>query len=296
MLNVSVLSHIYGKESISNIGYNFGYLGIYLYTILCSQRRHYTIVYGGALIAMILLKASTGRIFQTIAFIGTILGLMYVNLFNRASISQRKLNKYYILGGAVLMILAISFYLFRYMGNIIYVQGDIVLEDFFLEMFGNISLYIFDKGNVANIVLLPKIIDSWGTEIGCLYGRSLFSSLNQIFPIFDNIFPNTQILVKTTWYQSLSGGNLPPTFIGELIANFGVFGVPFGMSFLGFLCGCLYNKIRKHDTVLNRLLYFQILISFIFILPKGDFSNFPLYSIFFTIILYKVITSLKLQN
>lgn len=296
MMNVSVLKYIYGEEQISTIGYNFGYVAVYLYTIVCQKKDKYSIGFWLVFAITVLIKASSGRIFQTIAYAGVVFGLMYVHSYKKNIKGKERLNRTYIRIGASLGIIAIAFYFLRAIGNIQYSNKGANTNDLFNEMINNLFYYLFDKGNTVNTILVPKIIDDWSADIGLLFGRSILSSSSQIIHSLNTLFPSIGLLIKDKWFVNIISGAIPPTCIGELIANFGIIGVPIGMLIFGWICGLIYNKHLRSISTLGNLIYFQILVDFIFIYPKTDFSNFPLFSILFTAIIYKVVIYLSVSK
>lgn len=275
MKYISVREYVYNKR-ISTLGYNFGYVALYLYTLLlCHENRKLSLSYYLMFISMIFIRVSTGRIFQTIVFIMTIAGIKYKFNYD-LNFNCGKNNKKFIIYVLCVFVFAIAFYILRSTSSIAYNRNSGDVHAIIREILDNISFYAYDKGNTVNVILVVRMISSWGEEIGYMYGRTLFSSLVTFIPKLSELFPMTSLLIKTKWYSNVSGGMLPPTCIGELFVNFGYIGIVIGMFIIGIFSKKLYIWFKNsQNNDYKTLIYFVILLEFIFILPKADFSNFP---------------------
>jgi oligosaccharide repeat unit polymerase len=195
-----------------------------------------------------------------------------------------------------------AFYFLRIM-SALYFQGafdlEMVKEFSSLEKLGYFAV---DRGNVPHIPIFMKIIDSWGPDIGYLYGRSFYAWVLSIVPT-GWISPEEYLIslkINKLWFSNIPGaGGLPPTGVGEMYANFGVYGPFLGMFFFGVLCGAMYNFMIHSKSYWVLAIYSQILLGFILIYPKTDFANLsPWYiaPILATIFFLKLITTILRTN
>ena len=125
-----------------------------------------------------------------------------------------------------------------------------------------------------------KIIDSWAEDVGFLYGQSLLKPFITFLPTSlrpEILGYSLGLTIKETWYLGIRGGGLPPTGIGEMYMNFGVLGPFIGMFIFGAFCAWIYNFMRKTKSYWILVMYSQILIGFIMIYAKGEFSNLKLW-------------------
>lgn len=276
--NIAVINYKYGNIN-TDIGYNFGYLSVYLYIYyLQKNKKKINSTFWLFLISTAVIRASTGRIFQTIVYLGIVLGMIYI--YN-IQFEKKIRNGKYIRIAIALAGFSIVFYILRLMSRMSYngmIKGS--FWDAFSEVFGEIGYYLFDRGNTVNVILMPKIISSWERDCGgFLLGRSIFSGLNTYFEFLSNIFPKTSIIIKEQWYSNIISGALPASGVGEMYINFSIFGPTLGMFFLGLVGAKVYRWFIKQNQFWKRLIYMEILFSFFFIFPKTDFSTFPFFNV-----------------
>ncbi len=276
--NIAVINYKYGNVS-TDIGYNFGYLSVYLYIYyLQKNKKKINSTFWLLLISTTIIRSSTGRIFQTIVYLGIVIGMMYIyNIqFEKKIKNGRYVRIAMFLGG-----FAIIFYILRLMSRMNYngvISGSFV--EAFQDVFAEIGYYLFDRGNTVNVILMPKIISSWEKDCGgFLLGRSILSGLNAYFGFLSDVFPATSMIIKAKWYSDVISGALPASGVGEMYINFFVFGPTLGMFLLGIMGAKIYRWFIKQNQFWKRLIYMEILFSFFFIFPKTDFSTFPFFNV-----------------
>lgn len=285
--NVSIRKNEFANEG-TTLGYRFAYNGMYilLYRFLRSNKK-INLFFLSMLFINIVLIASTGRIFQTIVYLSSFIGIHYFMVFSKYG---KLKNMKYLLIGVGVLIFGILFYTLRIISSMNYnnmLEGSVI--DSLRLLMKNLGYYAFDRGNVPNVSIMMKIIDSWKEEIGYLYGTSMFSWMFQMAPKISGlrgIIVPPSVLIKETWFSHINEGNLPPTGIGEMYANFGPLGPFIGMYLFGLFAKWFYNyTIRKSDYWIL-VIYIQVTIGFIALYPKGEFDNLSLWSIIPIVLIY----------
>lgn len=285
------------EEGGTDVFYNLLYVAVYLKLYKNTKHGRFfditTILY---IALCCVVRFSTGRIIQSLIFVGIIFLLYYQ--FKRKSGEQIK--KIYIILLSILAVIGVTLiYFFRMYTNAVYIGSA---SSGFLNFFSNISAefgyYLFDKGNTANIGLLTKIVHSWQDDFGFFYGRTIFNALTSVLPNMQDIFPSISQIIKDGWFGSYNSGALPPTIVGECYANFGSIGVVIIMYLLGMAMGKLFHWIQNKDSYWANLIYIIILLEFFFLIPKNDFSNFPVWSLIFlgiSICLMRILNKFKIS-
>lgn len=264
----------------TTLGYTLAYNAMYiwLFKLFRENDRKLNLKYLFILLLTIIMKASTGRVFGTLLYISSFIALYYFYEINQ---NNRIKNRKYYLFGLLLFFSGVLFYFFRIISSLSVnksVVGGILKE--LSHLFDLFFFLAVDQGNVPNFGLLLKIIDSWGNDIGFLHGESLLTWIYGFLPSFlrpEGYQPS--VLIKNTWYSHLPTGNLPPTGIGEMYANFGILGPFIGMFAFGCLMGYIYNYTTKKCNYWIYVIYVQITIGFIMLYPKGEFDNLSLWMI-----------------
>lgn len=272
----------------TTIGYNFAYIGMYFLTFYyLRKKKSFNAGYFILMFFSTLILASTGRIFQTLSFVVTVIGIWYLYTMHT---SIKNCNRKVVLLGAALFCAGLFFYVFRSFSSIVSsYQMEVSTLRTIQALVLNLMNVAFNRGYVVNVSLMPKILDSSINDIGLLHGESLFSSLNAFSTGLLNFdFPSTSVLIKQTWFSEVAGGNLPPTAVGEMYMNFGIIGIIGGMFLIGVGAKLLYNCFIRRQTFFTTIIYLKISIDFFFVYPKNDFSNFPLMSIAFFIFVYVI--------
>ncbi len=276
MATVSVRHLQFAKQG-TTIGYILAYNAMYIWLFkIIRKGKLWNKSFFFVLIITILMKASTGRIFGTMLYIASFIGIYYF-----IEISKKKVinNCKYYLTAIVIAIFGVAFYFMRIISSLAYNQMlETSVGTTFIELISKLGYYAVDKGNIPNVGVVLKIIDSWGTDIGYLYGQSLVTWITNILPSsFRPEAYQPSVIIKNVWYSYIQGGNLPPTGIGEMYANFGAVGPFLGMFFFGCLAALFYNYMIKSKSYWALAIYIQIAIGFIMIYPKGEFDNLTLW-------------------
>jgi oligosaccharide repeat unit polymerase len=287
MTNVSIRHIEFGEIGGTTLGYNFGYFAGYFWLYrLFKTKSKITVLFILFVILTIFMKASTGRIFGTMAYGFSFVIIYY---FMNYKIETRRHKKYF-LGVFIVIIAGLLFYFFRITSSLSY--NNMIETDFYTTVFSFVDMDMIahlavDKGNIPNVALLMKIIDSWGTDIQFLYGESLFTWLSGFIPSsfrLEGYQPS--VIIKTTWYSHIRGGNLPPTGMGEMFINFWYFGAVFGMFIFGALNALIYNLLNKFNNYWYLLIYSNLVILFAMLYPKGEFDNIPIMTLLFILVVY----------
>ncbi|CAA6810218.1 MAG: Unknown protein [uncultured Sulfurovum sp.] len=295
MSQVSSADTMLKETGGTTVGYLFGYMAGYLWLYkLLKMNMKISLLFLILVLITILMKASTGRILGTLAYA---LSYMVIYYFVKIKIESQQNKKYFIILFSLLAI-GVFFYFFRLASSIAAIGG--MKDDFLSTILEFLSIdlimyYIADKGNIPNIPILMKIIDAWGGDsTPFLYGESLFTWVYGILP--SGLRPEgyqTSVIVKEVWYSHAPGGNLPPTGMGEMFANFWYFGAVFGMYLFGVLAAFFYNLLHKFNNFWYLVMYANIVVGFIMLYPKGEFDNLTLWHIMpigFTYILILFLT------
>lgn len=296
MSNVSIRHIEFNVIGGTTIGYLFGYIAgyLWLYKILKKNKR-FNFMFIMFILLTIFMKLSTGRILGTLVYI-----LSYVAIFYMVKLkTDHDNNKKYVLFFVFMVFAGLGFYFYRVTSNLDYIGllgGDFL--SVFLNMFdvNYIGTYIIGKGNIPNVAVLMKVIEGWGQDIPFLYGESLFTWIYSVFPY--SIRPEghfSSVLLKNVWYSDTPGGNLPPTGMGEMFANFWYFGSVLGMYIFGAFAAFIYNLLNKFNNFWYLVMYVNISLGFIMLYPKGEFNNLSLWHIIpigFTYLLLLLITTI----
>jgi len=288
--NVSVRALMFNEEGGTQAGYLFAYMAAYMwvYKILKYHTKYRLFLL--YLIITILMKATTGRIFGTLLYMLSFFAIFY---FVNIKIQRKKHFKYFGYFG-LMFLFGVLFYFFRITSSLAY--NDMLTTDWIgtIIEFMNIDYlmyYAVDKGNTPNIALFMKIIDSWANDVGYLYGESLFTWIYSLLP--RSMRPEDyqiSAMASNIWYShvpsNVQGGNLPPTGIGEMYANFGILGPFLGMFIFGSIVAFFYNLLLKFNNFWYLVVYVNISLGFFMIYAKGEFDNFSLWFIIPTLMTY----------
>lgn len=284
--------------------YNLIYVGCYLwFYIICTSRNKILtkICFVSTVIFSVIIMLSQGRIFSTLAYGFSFVGIYYTLIYLK---NGKANNIGFILISFSIVLSGLFFYFFRIISSLN--ENDMLNASvfYYLSQFLTIDMlgyYAVDKGNIPNIGLVMKIIDSWENDIGFLYGQSIFTWVFNLLPsAFRPDIVGPSVMIKQTWYLGMTGGNLPPTGPGEMYANFGMFGSVFGMIYFGGLCALMNNTLKKYNNFWFLCVYILLGIQFFALFPKGEFDNISLFipillflTIFFNKISTKFIISLR---
>ncbi|WP_448807934.1 O-antigen polymerase [Aminobacterium mobile] len=274
MKNIALRYHEFAKQG-TTLGYNFAYAATFLaqFLYLRNSKKRYLLLFLAILIFATLLKASTGRVTDTIIFPMTFLITYYYKIRGEREVN----NKKYLGLIFLFAILAITFYFLRVASSIIACGNDFNISTvkIFIKHF---AVYTFAKGNTPNIAILMKIIDSWGIDIGYSLGKTMFQWILSPFPSSIRLLVTpVSTVIKQKWYLHIQGGALPPTAVGEMYANFGMIGPLVGMLFWGFVMGKIHAYIKRRRRLIGYIIYANILLGFIVIFPKVETHNLSLF-------------------
>ncbi len=287
MQNVSVREYEYMSGGVTGIFLDFGIFALF-YWIYYNYRykQKFSYYFFIFLAYVMLMKYSQGRIFQTI---GTLIAIYIVTYFIYFIHSKGIIIKQ-LLGIVVLGLVSLILYAYRLRSSLIFnsmAETDFLdqLTQFF--QFEELSFYLIEKGNVPNIPVFMKIIDSWAADVGYLYGESILYPFYRFLPSAispENI--SVSNIVKKEWYVNIEGGALPPTCFGEMFANGNILGLVLGMLLFGIFMAVVYNLLQRYRNIVYLVIYAMIVSSFFFIYPKGESDNLNLISIFIFLVTY----------
>lgn len=292
LMNVSVRKYELQEMGLSTLGYQFGYVAAYLwfYKVLKSKKMSY--LFFLYLVVIIFIKATTGRISSTLFFALTFFGVYYT--FNLKNAINNNIKYFMLFLSAAF--LGVFFFFFRIVSSMNF--NNMLDEGWLLSIlsfmkFDTIMYLAVDKGNVPNIAIFIKILDSWGSDIGFLYGKSFLYCLYSFIPSF--IRPQDyqiSVVLQKVWYPNAEG-SLPPTGLGEMYANFGILGPFLGMYFFGSVAALTYNLLFRYNNYWYVVVYSNISIYFIMLYAKGEFDNLSLWNILPILITYWLLVKLS---
>lgn len=298
--NIALRQYEFAEQG-STLGYLFAYIAMYLWFFKLLRKNTHSFVFLLFLLFTGLMKASTGRILQTIVYMSS-----FVIIYYYVEISRSKLlkNSKYIFGFLSFGLFGILFYFFRILSSLSVSNklGNFPISELFSGFIYSFGYFAIDKGNLPNIPILMKIIDCWADDIGFLYGQSFLKPFIAILPTSIRPEPlgySLGLTIKNTWFLNIEGGGLPPTGVGEMFANFGILGPFIGLFIFGALCAWLYNFMLKTGNYWILAVYSQILIGFILIYAKGEFFNLSLMYVLpiaFTVISLKLLVYVSRSN
>jgi oligosaccharide repeat unit polymerase len=278
--NVSLRTYEF-QASGTSFFYNFGFIAPYLYLYLCLKKNKISYKFYFVFLSIIIIKFSMGRLLHTVNYTISILAFQYFYNYYKLRYFHIK----YMIGMLSLVFLGIFMYFLRLLSSLNF--NNLVNQSFTDQLLDFVKVdslfnFLIEKGNIPNIPILMKIIDSWESDIGFYYGKSFITWIYNSFPA--SLRPleyQSSFVIKNTWYiKHIGGGSLPPTGIGEMYLNFGFLGVFFGMFLFGAIMAKTYNLLKKLNNIWYLMIYTQILVYFFAIYPKGEFDNMSLFYIF----------------
>jgi len=260
--------------------YIFTYFSVYLLIYYLKRREKNTTIILLPLSIAVFMLASTGRVFNTISYLLSVIAVYYYINPDR---QKANYNRKYLLVFAIVVSSSVLLFLFRFATSAsLSIESVSDLSAFLgrLNLTDGLRFIFFETGNIPNIPVLMKIIDSWGNEIGFLYGQSLVSWVVNILPasIRPEGYQPSVMIMKAGWFPDALGAH-PPTGIGEMYANFGMLGPFLGMFVFGYFCAILYNLLGRFNNFWMLVAYCQILTGFVFLYAKGEFDNLSLWQI-----------------
>ncbi len=294
---ISIRNIIDEQTSNTTIFYVFTYISLFLWTYFRIKQKSYNKFYYMSLIIVLFMLISTGRVYFTVSYFLSL--LMFIKICKGNDLSLKKALPYIFLVPLILISLLV-FYLFRLYGNLGLNNVDISFSNLFFNFFNTdmVSIFIIDNGNIPNLPVLMKIIDSWDADLPHLYGSSLVSWVFNFFPtiIRPINYQPSALIAQTTWFSG-ENGNHPPTGIGEMYANFSFIGPFLGMFLFGLFLGFLKKIAISKNNFFILIIYSQITFSFVFLYAKGEFDNLSLWNVIPTIVCYILLNFVnKLTN
>ncbi|MEL7447563.1 MAG: O-antigen polymerase [Pseudomonadota bacterium] len=210
---------------------------------------------------------SQGRLFQTVSYCLVVAAMVY------AFSSSPTKNRSMILTGIGLFAAGLALYFGRLVSVLLINQPEIfsrlgfsgVVNTFFTAL----NRLILDSGNVTDLTSLMNTVAYWEQDYPFLYGESFFAVLSRLLPGLE--FRSVAEITQPDW--ATGTGAWPPTFVGELYANFGSTGVICGMLVAGFLLGRIYRSCASSGSFWLTFVLCTVAFRFAFVLPKGETVN-----------------------
>ncbi len=257
LLNLGTYETLY-KTQISTLPYNFTYTGVYLLFLTQLQNnrlKKFTLLLILISFIMILTKA---RLINSILYLVSF--IMIYLIYYQINIKIK--YTFYIV--AVFLFL-IALYFLRYYSNLLY--NNIELDSNLVDL----GLYLLiGRGNIGDfqsIILAQDYIDKNNLLLGSSF-LDFFRFWIDKIPGISLDMTSTGIRIKEYYFSSMIGAPAP-SILSELILNFGIIGVVFGMVVLGILLNILSKIILANRGIINIFIYVKFLL-FVFLLPKVD--------------------------
>jgi len=245
-------------------------------------------------IAYVLIMLSLAKITY---FVLQMIILLYVYLILKRDISL-SIKRLSIM--LLFAVIALLLFFYRMLADIARVKGYNIMDLVPILMSPEtISSILFEKSNLPNVNIIVFIMEHWGEDINFLYGLSLLNIMSGFMPSFirDFMVHNFSVswIIKNKWFIYAPGGSIPPTIIGELLANFGYLGI-FFMFLLGAITAIVYNRIFRSPTYPKVIFYSYFLWKFVFLLAKGEFSRISDLSMVVSVLVISFLKSLRIFN
>ena len=166
-----------------------------------------------AVFIMLVIRFSQGRIFQTLVLLGACYVSYAMGVAKRTEMHKPWIRHvhYLILAGA----LGVGIYFLRLISKLSEIGIKITGQQ--LSNFGSSFMHFaLERGNVPNFPVVFTIVDKMPSDVGYLYGKTIFNWAIYIIP--QSILKGDYLIslwIKETWYLDIEGGGLPPTAIGE---------------------------------------------------------------------------------
>ncbi|WP_161487085.1 MULTISPECIES: O-antigen polymerase [Marinobacter] len=263
-------------QGISAIGYIFGLVGVNFIFYFAGKEntsKKAMLFLLMLLVIFILVRASQGRIFQTLVFIGStyVCYLIAIHQSGRVNASYVKSIPVFL----SLALLGVALYFLRILSAYFYSGKDLASVDFDF-IFSGFMHFAVERGNVPNVPILLTLIDKIPEETFYFAGSTIPNFLLWLIPK-SLLAPDylISLRIKELWYLDIPGGGLPPTGVGEWYANFGIAGVFVGMFLVGFTLKYIYSKALSGSSPYLKVIWANLSIGFIVIYPKTDLSQIP---------------------
>lgn len=267
-------------QGVSAVGYVFGLVAVNFIFYFAgkkdtSKKAMFFLLM--VFVFFIFVRASQGRIFQTLVFIGStyVCYLIAVHQAGKKSVSYIKSIPAFLL----LAVLGIMLYFLRILSAYFYSGRSLEALDFNF-MFSGFMHFAVERGNVPNVPVLLTLIDKIPSETFYFLGSTIPNFLLWLVPK-SLLAPDylISLRIKELWYTDIPGGGLPPTGVGEWYANFGMLGVFFGMFLVGATLKYVYFKALNGNSPYLKVIWANIAMGFIVVYPKTDLSQIPSFMI-----------------
>ena len=282
------------KKGVSAVGYLFGFIGVQILAFVVGRKEPAKLLMIGLLVAVfliLLIRFSQGRIFQTLVLFGTCYTAYAMGTARRTRADTPWIRDIHYLLLAAAM--GVAIYFLRLASALSHLGVDLTWQS--VTRFGSSFVHFaLERGNVPNFPIVFTILEKMPSEVGFLYGKTLFNWA--IFFVPKSILKADYLIsiwVKNTWYLDIEGGGLPPTAIGEWYANFGFAGVPSGMFVVGLVAGILFKVARESESPYLAALWANLAFGFVVIYPKTDLAQIPVFSIVMLLCIWLLMTILQ---
>lgn len=236
----------------STLGYTFLYpVGVYLKSYLnaSKNKKNYILIILG-----IIFIITTGRITRTLMFIIT-------NIFIYNTYKKNISKKYFLKYLVILCVMGVLFYYIRILTSYIHYEKIPPIT----EELSMLLKRIVENGNLPNLPVLQKILRYFETNsflTGETFLAIFYPDKSAAFYVRDNIYN-----------LASNKGSLPPTMYGEFYMNFGYIKSLILMFILGGFYKILYYIYNSSTNIFIKLIYLNILVSYIMVSSKGTISN-----------------------
>jgi hypothetical protein len=262
-------------EGVTTVGLQFIYAAVWLWLFILMRNIRRDISVSNVRIAIFVIVAtisaailaSQGRLFQTISYCLALVGMVYA-----FSVSKRR-NLAMLFGGAGLFLAGLGLFFGRLVSLLIYNRPEVLTSlgwsgvvDTFFRTF---NYFVLDAGNVTDLTSFMNIVAYWEQDFSYLYGTSFLSPLSRFISGVE--VQSIAQITQQGWNTGI--GAWPPTFVGELYANFGVVGIIGGMLLAGFVMGRVYNYCARRGSFWMTLILCALTYRFFLVLPKGETVN-----------------------
>lgn len=246
------------ENNSSSLGYSSLYpIGVYLKSYLNAyeNKKNYFFIILGTIFLI-----TTGRITRTLMFIIT-------NIFIYNTYERNISKKYFFKSLTILCVVGILFYYVRILTSYIhYEKVPPIIDE--LSM---LLKKVVENGNLPNLPVLQQIFKYFKTNNfldGETFLAIFYPGKSAAFYVRDNIYN-----------LASNKGSLPPTMYGEFYMNFGYIKSLILMFILGGFYKILYYIYNNSKNIFIKLIYLNILVSYILVSSKGTISNISFFNI-----------------
>ncbi|WP_346392279.1 O-antigen polymerase [Sulfurimonas sp. NWX79] len=278
--------HAILKEGITTLPYHLSYIGSCLLFLIYLHKYNKIPLYVKIIIFLtFLMLVSKARLSAAVFYLASFF-IMYA-IYNKIKFDIKKI--FYII---LFFIFLGALYMMRFYSNMEYIGKKVEIP--ILELLGILFFGRTNIGDLQSIVFSYLYTDDYGY----LFGQSFFDFtrywLNKSL-FLDLHITSIGMRLKEVYFDHVSGAPAPG-IISEMILNFGIFGITFGMFFLGAILQLFAKIVNPHKSLMNLFIYTKFLF-LVLILPKVDstviqgfiWALLPIYLFIFTFIFIKTI-------